>query len=49
MKNLFLTLALMLMVGMPQLHGVNGCTFGSLVSGLATSNPSALVSHVSGR
>jgi hypothetical protein len=35
--------------GMPALHGVDGQTFGSAVSGLAQSSPATLVSHVSGR
>ena len=35
--------------GMPQAHGTNGRTFGSLVSGLARTSPQTLVSHVSGR
>jgi hypothetical protein len=35
--------------GMPGAHGVDGRTFGGLVSGLAQSDPAALVSHVSGR
>lgn len=40
---------LFVMGGMPMLHGVDGKTFGKAVSGLATSDPFALVSHVSGR
>ena len=35
--------------GMPGAHGVDGKTFGKLVSGLATSGPGAVASHVSGR
>jgi hypothetical protein len=35
--------------GMPQAHGVDGRTFGGLVSELAQANPLALASHVSGR
>lgn len=33
--------------GMPEAHGVDGRTFGGLVSSLAQTNPSALVEHVS--
>ncbi len=33
--------------GMPSAHGVDGRTFGSLVSELAQTNPEALASHVS--
>jgi hypothetical protein len=35
--------------GMPALHGVDGRTFGAVVSGLATTNPIALAAHVSGK
>ncbi|MDP3968764.1 MAG: hypothetical protein Q8Q02_10810 [Nocardioides sp.] len=35
--------------GMPAVHGVDGKTFGSAVSGLAKSDPAALVQHVTGR
>jgi hypothetical protein len=34
--------------GMPAAHGVDGRTFGAAVSGLAQTDPGALVSHVSG-
>jgi ABC-type sugar transport system substrate-binding protein len=35
--------------GVPAVHGVDGRTFGGLVSGLAQIDPLALVAHVSGR
>lgn len=35
-----------MMMGMPFKHGVDGRTFGGVVSGLAQTNPSMLVSHV---
>ncbi len=35
--------------GMPAAHGVDGRTFGWLVSELAKTNPLALAAHVSGR
>lgn len=34
--------------GMPELHGVDGRTFGGLVSGLAQTDPVALVMHITG-
>jgi hypothetical protein len=34
--------------GMPAVHGVDGRTFGGAVSGLAQTDPGALVDHVSG-
>lgn len=34
--------------GMPAAHGVDGRTFGAVVSNLAQSAPSALAAHVSG-
>jgi len=34
--------------GMPAAHGVDGRTFGGAVSGLAQTDPGALVAHVSG-
>jgi hypothetical protein len=34
--------------GMPDVHGVDGRTFGAAVSGLAQSDPGALADHVSG-
>jgi hypothetical protein len=34
--------------GMPAAHGVDGRTFGAVVSGLAQSDPGALAAHVSG-
>lgn len=34
--------------GMPAAHGVDGRTFGGVVSGLALTNPLALAEHVSG-
>ena len=36
-------------VGMPAAHGVDGRTFGGLVSDLAQEDTMALVEHVSGR
>jgi hypothetical protein len=39
----------MFMGGLPALHGVDGKTFGSLVSFLAKTDPMALVSHITGR
>jgi len=33
--------------GMPAAHGVDGKTFGEVVSGLAQSSPGALAAHVS--
>lgn len=35
--------------GMPAAHGVDGKTFGKVVSGLAQMDPMALAAHVSGR
>jgi hypothetical protein len=35
--------------GVPAIHGVDGRTFGGLVSSLAQMDPLALVAHVSGR
>ena len=35
--------------GAPAAHGVDGKTFGGLVSGLAQSAPGAVAAHVSGR
>jgi hypothetical protein len=35
--------------GVPAVHGVDGRTFGGLVSGLAQIDPLALAAHVSGR
>lgn len=35
--------------GMPAAHGVDGKTFGKVVSQLAKSSPGAIASHVSGR
>ena len=35
--------------GMPATHGISGRQFGGAVSGLARTNPQALVQHVSGR
>jgi hypothetical protein len=34
--------------GMPDVHGVDGRTFGAAVSGLAQTDPGALADHVSG-
>jgi hypothetical protein len=34
--------------GMPDAHGVDGKTFGSVVSNLAQTDPAALAAHVSG-
>jgi hypothetical protein len=34
--------------GMPAAHGVDGKTFGGLVSGLAQSEPGAVAAHVGG-
>jgi hypothetical protein len=34
--------------GMPAAHGVDGATFGTVVSGVAQTAPSALANHVSG-
>jgi hypothetical protein len=60
MKRLIATLALaaVMMIpaaaafaapgGAPGVHGVDGQTFGGLVSGLAQGNPDALATHVSG-
>ena len=35
--------------GMPAAHNLSGRQFGGAVSGLARTNPQALVQHVSGR
>jgi len=35
--------------GAPALHGVDGKTFGKVVSDLAKSSPGAVADHVSGR
>ena len=57
-RSLMLATALAAMVAVPALaaeggapakHGVDGKTFGAVVSGLATTNPLALAAHVSGR
>jgi hypothetical protein len=35
--------------GMPAVHGVDGKTFGSMVSGLAQMYPGAVAGHVGGK
>ncbi len=45
---LFVAVAPAMAMGMPDAHGVDGRTFGAVVSELAQTDPMALVEHVTG-
>lgn len=45
--SVFMMLAMPMFKGMPEKHGVDGKTFGYLVSSLAQSEPGAVADHVS--